>query len=185
MDARLSNAAAKKAESVWLSEFDLAFTESFSFTGKVIRKGWSKSFKDPHSQESGEACHPAKSSPAFDQGSVKTPVFVGKRKDVRFPGGQKPGRCKFDQSQRSNGWSGVDMSSIIFLVSSFFRALGWRACRFHPTCSSYAQEAFQQESFLRASWLTVYRLLRCHPFSPGGYDPLHMSSPKVLVGDQT
>lgn len=66
----------------------------------------------------------------------------------------------------------------IGLVSNFFRALGWRACRFHPSCSQYAREAFSGENFFKALWLSVQRVLRCHPFSAGGYDPVQHSLKK-------
>ncbi len=45
-------------------------------------------------------------------------------------------------------------------------------CRFYPSCSEYAQAAFQTHGLLRGGWLTLRRLLRCHPFHTGGYDPL-------------
>lgn len=61
---------------------------------------------------------------------------------------------------------------IIGLVSGFFRALQWKACRFHPTCSTYAADAFRQFGFFKAFGLMTRRILRCHPFSAGGYDPL-------------
>jgi len=44
-------------------------------------------------------------------------------------------------------------------------------CRFTPSCSTYAIEAYEKYGFLKASVLTIWRLLRCHPFHPGGYDP--------------
>jgi len=49
-------------------------------------------------------------------------------------------------------------------------ALG-RHCRFAPTCSEYARLALIEHGVGRGGWLAVRRLLRCHPFHPGGYDP--------------
>ncbi|GAB4249766.1 membrane protein insertion efficiency factor YidD [Deferrisoma sp.] len=45
-------------------------------------------------------------------------------------------------------------------------------CRFHPSCSAYALAAYQRYPFWTASWLTLRRLARCHPWHPGGFDPL-------------
>lgn len=45
-------------------------------------------------------------------------------------------------------------------------------CRFHPTCSQYALEAFAQHGVWRGAFLVLRRLLRCHPWHPGGYDPV-------------
>ena len=47
-----------------------------------------------------------------------------------------------------------------------------RRCKYHPTCSAYAVQAIQRFGILRGSVLAAWRLLRCNPFSHGGYDPV-------------
>jgi putative membrane protein insertion efficiency factor len=52
------------------------------------------------------------------------------------------------------------------LISPFLK----QSCRFYPSCSQYAQTAIQRFGLIYGGWLTLKRLLRCHPFNPGGID---------------
>ena len=51
-------------------------------------------------------------------------------------------------------------------------------CRFHPSCSVYALTSVDRFGVLRGGWLAVKRIGRCHPFNPGGYDPVPETLPK-------
>lgn len=68
------------------------------------------------------------------------------------------------------------MKKIFILLIKFYRAfispLKPPTCRFVPTCSEYALIAFERYGVWRGFYLTVRRLLKCHPFHKGGYDPV-------------
>lgn len=68
------------------------------------------------------------------------------------------------------------MKYLLILLVKFYRRwispLKPPSCRFIPTCSEYAVQALQKYGAIKGSYLAIKRVLRCHPFSKGGYDPL-------------
>jgi uncharacterized protein len=46
-------------------------------------------------------------------------------------------------------------------------------CRFYPSCSHYGYQAIYKYGAIKGGWMAVWRVLRCNPFNPGGYDPVH------------
>ena len=59
-----------------------------------------------------------------------------------------------------------------------------RCCRFEPSCSAYARDAFLIHGFWRGMALTAWRILRCHPFCKGGYDPVPQPPSAVIRRDE-
>jgi putative membrane protein insertion efficiency factor len=53
-------------------------------------------------------------------------------------------------------------------------------CRYVPTCSRYAFESLKRHGPVKGAFLSIKRILKCHPLSPGGYDPVPESSPKIV-----
>ncbi|MFO7740178.1 MAG: membrane protein insertion efficiency factor YidD [Desulfatiglandaceae bacterium] len=61
---------------------------------------------------------------------------------------------------------------LIALYQRFISPLLPPSCRFYPPCSSYARQAISRYGILKGGYLTLIRISKCHPFHPGGYDPL-------------
>ena len=64
------------------------------------------------------------------------------------------------------------MIALIRLYRLFISPLLPRSCRFYPSCSAYAEEAIRKHGPFKGAWLSLKRILRCHPFNPGGFDPV-------------
>ena len=64
---------------------------------------------------------------------------------------------------------------LVALVRAYqylFRPLLGANCRFYPSCSDYAREAIERHGAAKGTWLALKRIGRCHPYHPGGYDPV-------------
>lgn len=61
---------------------------------------------------------------------------------------------------------------IIQFYQKFISPMTPPSCRFHPTCSHYGLEAIQVHGAIYGTYLTIKRILKCHPFHPGGFDPV-------------
>jgi putative membrane protein insertion efficiency factor len=61
---------------------------------------------------------------------------------------------------------------LIKLYQSALSPMLGPTCRFHPSCSYYAIDAITEHGFIKGSWLSLRRILKCHPLNDGGYDPV-------------
>ncbi|MBV6395367.1 MAG: putative membrane protein insertion efficiency factor [Anaerolineales bacterium] len=65
------------------------------------------------------------------------------------------------------------LSLIRFYQMTLARALPPNTCRFYPSCSHYGYQAIYKHGAFKGSFMAAWRVLRCNPFHPGGYDPVH------------
>ena len=70
---------------------------------------------------------------------------------------------------------GLGKGGIVIIIQLYQHTLSvllGPSCRFTPSCSSYALQSIQRFGIVEGVWLTLKRLIKCHPFHPGGYDPV-------------
>jgi uncharacterized protein len=79
-----------------------------------------------------------------------------------------------DLPRTIRNWPRLALLALIRLYqASLARAMPPDTCRFYPSCSHYGYQAVYKYGFLKGGAMAIWRVLRCNPFNPGGYDPVH------------
>jgi putative membrane protein insertion efficiency factor len=82
--------------------------------------------------------------------------------------------CLRDLPRTMWNWPRLALLGLIRLYqASFAKAQPPDTCRFYPSCSHYGYQAVYKYGVLRGGTMAIWRVLRCNPFNPGGYDPVH------------
>ena len=84
---------------------------------------------------------------------------------------QKPRRYSIPSMSGADGMKRL-LHLLVRAYQYALRPLLGAHCRFYPSCSDYALGAIDRHGALKGSWLTARRLARCHPYHPGGFDPV-------------
>jgi len=74
--------------------------------------------------------------------------------------------------------------AMIILYKKYISPLKPASCRFYPSCSEYSLEAIQKYGCLKGGFLSIRRILKCHPYHPGGYDPVPDQSVKLFKAEK-
>jgi uncharacterized protein len=69
-------------------------------------------------------------------------------------------------------WMSLPFELVILIYQATLARVMGGQCRYVPTCSHYGLEAYRVHGVVRGTWMTVRRILRCHPFAGGGHDPV-------------
>jgi uncharacterized protein len=78
-----------------------------------------------------------------------------------------------DLPRTPRNWPRIALLALIRLYQKVVSpALPEGTCRFYPSCSHYGYQAVYKYGFFKGSWMATWRVLRCNPFNPGGYDPV-------------
>jgi putative membrane protein insertion efficiency factor len=94
-------------------------------------------------------------------------------RDTLFSNHRERAFGNMEKDLKKDGSPGVKAIKLaIWTYRLFISPLFPPSCRFTPSCSQYALEAVEVHGALKGSWLAIRRILRCHPFNPGGFDPV-------------